>query len=34
MASSGVNIDFVYKATQTRLVIGVDDVEKGLAAVE
>lgn len=33
MASSGVNIDLIYKATQTKLVIGVDDLEKGRAAV-
>jgi hypothetical protein len=33
MASSGVNIDFIYKATRTKLVIGVDDLEKGQAAV-
>jgi hypothetical protein len=34
IAASGVNIDFIYKATQTKLVIGVDDLEKGRAAVE
>ncbi len=33
IASSGVNIDFIYKATQTKLVIGVDDLEKARAAV-
>lgn len=33
MATSGVNIDFIYKATQTKLVIGVDDLEKAQAAV-
>jgi hypothetical protein len=34
MASSGVNIDLIYKATQTKLVIGVDDLEKARGAVE
>jgi hypothetical protein len=34
MASAGVNIDLIYKATQTKLVIGVDDLERGRAAVE
>jgi hypothetical protein len=33
MASSGVNIDFVYKATRTKLVIGVDDLERARGAV-
>jgi hypothetical protein len=33
MASSGVNIDLIYKTTQTKLVIGVDDLERGRAAV-
>jgi hypothetical protein len=33
LASSGVNIDLIYKAAQTSLVIGVDDLEKAQAAV-
>jgi hypothetical protein len=33
MAGSGVNIDLVYKATQTKLVMGVDDLEKARGAV-
>jgi hypothetical protein len=34
MASSGVNIDLIYTATQTRLVIGVDNLEKARAALQ
>jgi hypothetical protein len=33
MAGSAVNIDLVYKATQTKLVMGVDDLEKARGAV-
>ena len=28
IASAGVNIDLIYKATKTQLVLGVDDLEK------
>lgn len=28
IADSGVNVDLIYKATQTKLVIGADDMEK------
>ena len=34
LADAGVNIKFVYLATQTRVVIGADDVMKARAAVE
>jgi hypothetical protein len=34
MSNAGVNIELIYKATQTQLVVGVDDLEKGRAAVE
>ena len=34
LADAGVNIRFVYLATQTRVVIGADDVMKARAAVE
>jgi len=33
IANAGVNIELVYLATNTRLVIGVDDLEKARAAV-
>jgi len=33
MADAGVNIDLVYVATGTRLVIGTDDLEKAQSAV-
>ena len=33
IANAGVNIDLVYLATNTRLVIGVDDLDKARAAV-
>ncbi len=33
IADAGVNIDLLYIATGTRLVIGVDDVEKAQAAL-
>lgn len=33
LASSGVNINLIYKATQTKLVIGVDDLEKAQTVV-
>ena len=33
IANAGVNIEVVYLATNTRLVIGVDDLEKARAAV-
>jgi hypothetical protein len=32
MADAGVNIDLVYLATKTRLVLGVDDVDKARTA--
>jgi hypothetical protein len=32
MAGAGVNIDLLYKATRTRLVVGVDDLETARAA--
>lgn len=28
LADAGVNVDLIYKATQTRLVLGADDLEK------
>lgn len=34
IADAGVNIDLIYKATQTQLVIGADDLEKARAALE
>ena len=33
LAQAGVNVDFYYVATHTRLVIGVDDLEKARAAM-
>lgn len=33
IADAGVNIDLIYKATQTQLVIGADDLETARAAV-
>lgn len=33
LADAGVNLDLIYKATQTRLVIGVDDLEKARTAL-
>jgi hypothetical protein len=33
LAESGVNVDLLYKATQTRLVLGVNDLEKAQAAL-
>lgn len=33
IADAGVNVDLIYKATQTKLVIGADDLEKAKAAV-
>ncbi len=30
-ADAGVNLDLIYKATQTRLVLGADDMEKARA---
>ena len=33
MADAGVNITLVYLATETRLVLGVDDLEKARAAL-
>jgi hypothetical protein len=33
IADAGVNIDLLYKATQTKLVIGVDDLAKAQAAL-
>jgi len=32
MANAEVNIDFVYLATNTRIVLGVDDIDKAAAA--
>jgi hypothetical protein len=34
MADAGVNIDLVYLATRTRLVLGVDDIHKACAALQ
>lgn len=34
IADAGVNIDLIYKATQTMLVIGADDLEKARAALD
>ncbi len=33
LAEAGVNVRFVYLATETRVVIGVDDISKGRAAL-
>jgi hypothetical protein len=33
MANAGVNVDLIYKATQTKLVIGVDDLEKAQTVI-
>ncbi len=33
LTNSGVNVDLIYKASQTKLVIGVDDLEKAQAAL-
>jgi hypothetical protein len=33
IADAGVNLELVYLATATRLVIGVDDLEKARAAL-
>ena len=33
MADAGVNIDFFYVAANTRVVLGVDDIEKGKSAL-
>ncbi len=33
IANSGVNVDLIYKATQTKLVIGADDLEKARTVV-
>ncbi len=33
LGDAGVNIDFFYAATNTRVVLGVDDLEKAKAAV-
>ncbi|NIO19824.1 MAG: ACT domain-containing protein [Candidatus Aenigmarchaeota archaeon] len=33
IANAGVNIDLVYAATNTRVIIGADDLEKARAAV-
>ena len=33
LAYAGVNVDLIYKATQTKLVIGADDLEKAQAAL-
>jgi hypothetical protein len=34
LANAGVNIDLFYKSTQTKIVFGVDDLQKGRAAFE
>ncbi len=34
IADAGVNVDLLYVATNTRLVIGADDIEKARAAVQ
>ena len=34
LAEAGVNIRFVYLATETRVVIGVDDISRARAAIE
>ena len=33
LANAGVNLDLIYKASQTRLVIGIDDLERAQAAL-
>jgi hypothetical protein len=33
LADAGVNLDLIYKATQTRLVIGTDDLNRARAAL-
>jgi len=33
IANSGVNVNLIYKATQTKLVIGTDDLEKARTVV-
>ena len=33
IANAGVNVDLLYKATKTKLVIGADDLEKAQAAI-
>ena len=33
IADAGVNVDLLYKATQTKLVIGADDLEKAQSAL-
>ncbi len=33
-AEAGVNVDFIYLATRSRIVIGADDLEKAQTAVE
>jgi hypothetical protein len=33
LADAGINLDLIYKATQTTLVIGVDDLERARAAL-
>ena len=33
IANAGVNVDLMYKATRTKLVIGADDLEKAQAAI-
>jgi hypothetical protein len=34
LAEAGVNLRFVYLATETRVVVGVDDISRARAAVE
>jgi hypothetical protein len=34
LANAGVNLDLIYKATQTRLVIGADDLEGARVALQ
>jgi hypothetical protein len=34
LAEAGVNLRFVYLATETRVVIGVDDISRARAAIE
>jgi hypothetical protein len=33
IANAGVNVDLIYKATKTKLVIGADDLERAQAAI-
>lgn len=33
IANAGVNIDFIYAATRTRIVLGVDDLEKAKSVI-